>query len=117
MSIRTRLVATLLLLCVGAGCQGDPGYSMFVENATNERVTVYELGAYPAGDRGFVLNPGEKRTTHWLRPRDERDRQETTVKATDDGGTVVFCRKYTYERAKDNFNWTIRITSGVLECS
>ncbi len=89
---------------------------MFVENDTGEPIVVYELGAYETGDRGFTLQPGERRVTHWLRPRDEKDAQRTTVRAISSGGSLLFCRSYSYERAKDDFRWTSRITPGVNEC-
>ncbi|MDP9281443.1 MAG: hypothetical protein M3P38_05045 [Chloroflexota bacterium] len=110
-----------LLLCaiavlLGSACRGDPGYSMFIENVTGEPVVVYEFGAYPTGDRGFTLQPGETKVTHWFRPRDENDKQDTMVKAISGTGVVIFCRMYSYDRAKDNFHWTIRIAGGVSEC-
>jgi hypothetical protein len=110
-------VLAAFALATGASCSGDPGYSMFIENGTGETVVVYELGAYQTGDRGFALQPGETKTTHWFRPRDENDKQQTKVKAVNSAGSLVFCRAYSYERAKDNFHWTIRITQGITECS
>jgi len=89
---------------------------MFIENATSETLVVFELGAYQNGDKGLNLQPGETKVTHWFRPRDENDKQQTTVKAINSAGAVVFCRPYSYERAKDNFGWRIRITAGVAEC-
>src|SRR5437773_11707929 len=59
----------------------------------------------------------ERRTSYWFRPRDENDKQETKVRAGNSAGSLVFCRAYSYERAKDNFRWTIRITQGITECS
>ncbi len=103
-------------LAIATAC-GDPGYEMFVENGTGQTVVVYELGAYQTSDRGFELQPGETKTSYWFRPRDENDKQETKVRAVNSAGSLVFCRAYSYERAKDNFRWTIRITQGITECS
>ena len=85
-------------------------------NGTGQTVVVYELGAYQTGDRGFELQPGETKTSYWFRPRDENDKQETKVRAVNSAGSLVFCRAYSYERAKDNFHWTIRITQGITDC-
>lgn len=116
-AINLPLLLLVSAAIVGAtACQADPGYSMFIENGTGVTVVVYEIGAYQSGDRGFTLQAGETKVTHWFRPRDENDKQQTTVKAVDSAGSVVFCRTYSYERAKDGFRWTIRITRGVSEC-
>lgn len=112
---RLLLLATLAL-GIWAGC-GDPGYEMRIENGTGQAVAVYEFGAYQAGDRGLALQPRETKTTYWFRPRDASDKQDTKVRAINAAGLLVFCRAYSYERAKDNFNWTIRIEQGITECS
>src|SRR5438045_9594945 len=89
-SITTIVRPLVLAAMIGIACvPADPGYSMYIENATSQTVTVYELGAYSSGDRGFTLGPGETKVTHWLRPRDENDKQDTIVRATNTTGSVV----------------------------
>jgi limonene-1,2-epoxide hydrolase len=116
MLVTVRVLVSLLVL-VGAARCGDPMYVMRIQNASGQTVTVYELGAYPTGDRGYTLAPGEIKTTTWFRPRDDSNEQRATVKAIAADGSVVFCRRITYSEAKGNFQWTVRITAGPVDCS
>jgi hypothetical protein len=113
----TRTLFTFLLLIAATRCGGDPGYEMRIVNASGQAVTVYELGAYQDGDRGFILAPDAIKITRWFHPHDENDRQEATIKAVNTNGAVVFCQRFSYGTAKGNFEWTVRITAGPVECS
>lgn len=106
----------MVLVLAAAACGGDAGYEMHIQNATDQTVTVYELGASGSGERGFALGPGETKTTIWLHPRNERDTQETIVRAVAASGAVVYCQRYSYAKAKGDFEWKVRITAGPVEC-
>jgi hypothetical protein len=111
-----RAVAIVVLLFLASRCGGDPGYEMRIQNASDQTLTVYELGASASGERGFMLAAGETKITHWLHPRNEDDTQETTVKAVSASGTVVYCQRFSYATAKGDFEWRVRITAGHVEC-
>src|SRR5438270_4605678 len=91
-------------LAIATAC-GDPGYEMFVETVPARRSWCTSSARIRPATAVSSCSLERRRLVIWFRPRDENDKQETKVRAVNSAGSLVFCRAYSYERAKDNFHW------------
>jgi hypothetical protein len=115
---RSRLLAALsvLIAALSVGCLGDPGYTMTYKNTTDLRLTVEVIDANPGSPVIRQIEPGGSGTSHWLYPSGSGDPRRALVRARDQSGAEIFCRKFSYDDAKGNFRWTIDIEFGVRQC-
>ncbi|MFN2595555.1 MAG: hypothetical protein ABR579_11780 [Actinomycetota bacterium] len=104
------LVATVTINC------GDPGYEMTYKNVTDLRLTVEIVGSNPGSPITREVEPRGRATSVWVYPAGSGDPRRTTVRAKDETGAELFCRKLSYDEAKSNLRWTVEILLGVREC-
>lgn len=104
------VVAVSVLAVAGSSCGaiviGDPSHDVYLHNATDVPVLLYE-GARIADVPDARLLPSETRYTSWL--VSTRSTTRRTVKALDETGQLIFCRRYDREEL-DRIGWRIEIT-------
>jgi hypothetical protein len=114
------IVLDLTLICIVSGCTriGDP-QSQRVEYKNNSGVLIriyHRMGQEKTGDR--VLAPGETARNQFIvGPREWwGSTPPMQVEATDQNGSVIFCRRYRLEEL-DQLGWKVEIVNGALHCS
>lgn len=122
MSVSAKPTARVAVLAIASlmwiSCMGDPGYSVTIYNQTGKPVTVVESGIGLVDNRSLTtrLEPGDKKTSHWLAPDGSADPRRAVVRATDDAGAQIFCRMLSFDDVKGNFAWRVDVVAGINNC-
>ena len=100
---------TVLVLIVAAAC--DSGHSVYLHNATDRPVLVYERMGNETTPP-FRVEPGQTFRDAWIVPATTEERAKSTVRrrveATLEDGTPIFCDAYSYSQL-DAMGWRIEI--------
>jgi hypothetical protein len=105
--LRPRAAATttvLLALSLAlAACGSDAAYGVHVSNATDVPVVFYLTGTTTMKPElppeRYHLQPGETFRDSWRAPFG--DEPPATVRAEDNNGTLLFCRRYSYKEIQE----------------
>lgn len=110
-----RHAALAILLALSAtSCLGDLSVHVTVRNTTDESIILYEGGRrFP--EMKVQLPPGGERQTEFMYTQKSSTQILSQVEATDLTGTLIFCRKYTYQDV-ERLGGVIRIVRGELRC-
>ncbi|MBI4492354.1 MAG: hypothetical protein HY690_06130 [Chloroflexi bacterium] len=96
---------------------GDTGQEVYIHNATDIPIVVYEAGReHPRTN--FRVEPRQTRESAWpIPPRDSSGQLmgSQKVDAKDESGNLIFCRRYTLQELERQ-NWRIEIVEGDIRC-
>jgi hypothetical protein len=116
MSVARHSGVALALLLSATGCPADRIYPVTLYNQTERHITIELVGTTDGPPRIRELEPGSSTVTDWLRPTGSSDPHRATVRARDENGVEIYCRRLSFDQVRGNFSWRVDITTGVSEC-
>jgi len=108
------IIAQALIACGNPRLPTLGGYDVTVRNDTLSTVHLYldapDVPPTAAVAKGVAISPGASFVDHWQVPSGSDDQRVATLRAKDDGGTLVYCHKLTWNELK-SAGFLLKITS------
>ena len=111
------LVALVVIAIVLGACSwgvsfrlGDRGHGIWFHNATDQQLTLYELGRSHTDVGVHDFAPNAVVPSTWSVPASASDDRTVRVEAVNAGGTVVYCRQFGWSQL-EAVTWHVEVTN------